>query len=57
MNESQNKICENCDLSRPWPEEKWEGESQPIEYECTIKEVPPDFGDCPKWKPKAEQKQ
>ncbi len=57
MNESQNQICETCDFAEVWPETQWEGVPDPKGYKCIIKEVPPDYGNCPKWKLKDSQKQ
>ena len=58
MNEPQNLICETCGFAKlRHPITTMDGEPDAKDYKCAIKEVPPDFGNCPKWKPKDEQKQ
>ena len=55
MNESQDQTCETCAFARAMAETQWEGVPDPKDYMCTIKEVPPDYGNCNKWKLKDEQ--
>lgn len=58
MNESQEQTCKTCDFAeKQEPTTTWDGRPDPIDYKCKIQQVPPDYENCPKWKPKDEQKQ